>query len=146
MKVLLLRDVAGMGNKGQIKEVKEGYALNYMIPNKLAVPADSVIVKNFNTVLKAKKDKEVIQEELAKESLLEIKDKKISIKAKASEKGKLFKSVHGKDVVNAFKENHNIKIDESWLPNISIKEVGESKITIKKFGISIEFVIEVLAE
>jgi large subunit ribosomal protein L9 len=146
MKVLLLKDVPLMGNKGQIKDVKEGYALNYMIPNKLAVLADDVTLKNFKTAVQAKKDKEAVHEELIKEALSSLKGKTVSIKSKASEKGKLFKSVHGKDIVKALKENHNLKIDESWLPTVSIKEVGESSLVIKKSGITAEIKIEVLAE
>lgn len=146
MKVLLLKDVPLMGNKGQIKDVKEGYALNYMIPNKLAVLADDVTLKNFKTAVQAKKDKEAVHEELIKEVLSSLKGKTVSIKSKASEKGKLFKSIHGKDIVKALKENHNIKIDESWLPTVSIKEVGESSLVIKKSGITAEIKIEVLAE
>jgi len=146
MKVLLLKDVPLMGNKGQIKDVKEGYALNYMIPNKLAVLADDVTLKNFKTAVQAKKDKEAVHEELIKEVLSSLKGKTVSIKTKASEKGKLFKSIHGKDIVNALKENHNIKIDESWLPTVSIKEVGESSLVIKKSGVTAEIKIEVLGE
>jgi large subunit ribosomal protein L9 len=147
MKVLLIRDVGGMGNKGQIKDVKEGYALNYMIPNKLAVLADTVTVKNFNSSVQAKKDKDALHEELVKKSLLEIKGKSVVIKAKASEKGKLFKSIHGEDVAKAFEAEHQIKIDGTWLPkNFAIKEVGESTIIIEKVGLKVEVIIKVEAE
>jgi large subunit ribosomal protein L9 len=147
MKVLLLKDVSGIGNKGQIKEVKEGYALNLMIPNKLAVAADAVTVKNFTTAQQNKKDREAVHEELIKKTLLEIKGKSVTIKAKASEKGKLFKSVHGDDVAKAFEAEHKIKIDGSWLPkNFSLKEVGESTITIDKGGLKVEIIIKVQAE
>lgn len=147
MKVLLLKDVPGIGNKGQIKEVKEGYALNLMIPRKLAVPADTVTVKNFNTAVQAKKDKEAVHEELIKKSLLEIKDKTVLVKAKASEKGKLFKSIHGEEVAKAFELEHKIKIDGSWLPkNFSIKEVGESTVSIDKLGLRVDFFVKVEAE
>lgn len=147
MKVLLLKDVPGIGNKGQIKEVKEGYALNLMIPRKLAVPADTVTVKNFNTAVQAKKDKEAVHEELTKKSLLEIKGKTVVIKAKASEKGKLFKSIHGEEVAKAFEAEYQVKIDGSWFPkNFSIKEVGESNVSIEKFGLKVEFIVKVEAE
>lgn len=147
MKVLLLRDVSGMGNKGQIKEVKEGYALNYMIPNKLAVPADTVTVKNFNVAVQAKKDKDALHDELIKKTLLEIKGKSVIIKAKASDKGKLFKSIHGEDVAKAFQSEYQAKIDGTWLPkNFAIKEVGESTINIEKVGLKVEIRVIVQAE
>jgi large subunit ribosomal protein L9 len=147
MKVLLLKDVAGIGNKGQIKEVKQGYALNHMIPRKLAVPADSATVKNFNVAAQAKKDKEAIHEELVKKTLLEIKGKNLIVKAKASEKGKLFKSVHAGDVAKAFEAEYHVKMDDSWLPkNFSIKEVGESSVSVEKFGLKVEFIVKVEAE
>ena len=147
MKILMLRDVAGIGQKGQIKEIKEGHALNYIIPNKLGVLADAVTIKNFNVAEKAKKDREVVHEELIKKTLLEIKGKVLVVKAKASEKGKLFKSVHGGDVAKAFEAEYHVKMDDSWLPkNFSIKEVGESDISIEKFGLKVEFILKVEAE
>jgi large subunit ribosomal protein L9 len=147
MKVLLLKDVPGIGNKGQIKEVKEGYALNLMIPRKLAVSADTVTVKNFNTAVQAKKDREAVHEELIKKTLLEIKGKVVIVKAKASEKGKLFKSIHGEEVAKAFEKEHQIKIDGSWLPkNFSIKEVCELNVLIEKFGLKVDFFVKVEAE
>ena len=147
MKILMLKDVAGIGKKGQIKDIKEGHALNYIIPNKLGVSADAVTIKNFNIAEQAKKDREAIHEELIKKTLLEIKDKTLVVKAKASEKGKLFKSVHGDDVAKAFEAEYHVKMDDSWLPkNFSIKEVGESNISIEKFGLKVEFIVKIEAE
>jgi len=143
----MLKDVAGIGKKGQIKDIKEGHALNYIIPNKLGVSADAVTIKNFNIAEQAKKDREAIHEELIKKTLLEIKDKTLVVKAKASEKGKLFKSVHGDDVAKAFEAEYHVKMDDSWLPkNFSIKEVGESNISIEKFGLKVEFIVKIEAE
>jgi len=147
MKVLMLKDVAGVGQKGQIKEMKDGYVLNFLIPNKLGVLADNATIKNFNINEKAKKDRDAIHEELIKKTLLEIKDKVVIVKAKASEKGKLFKSVHGEEVAKALEAECHVKIDGSWLPkNFSIKEVGESVVSIEKFGLKVTFVLKVEAE
>jgi len=147
MKVLMLKDVAGVGQKGQIKEMKDGYVLNFLIPNKLGVLADNATVKNFNINEQAKKDRDAIHEELIKKTLLEIKGKAIVVKAKASEKGKLFKSVHGDEVAKAFEAEYHVKIDGSWLSkNFSIKEVGESAVSIEKFGLKVEFIVKVEAE
>jgi ribosomal protein L9 len=77
----------------------------------------------------------------------EIKDKVLVVKAKASEKGKLFKSVHGGEVAKAFEAEYHVKMDDSWLPkNFSIKEVGESNVSIEKFGLKVEFILKVEAE
>jgi len=131
MKVLMLKDVPLIGNKGQIKEVKQGYALNYLIPNKLAVLEDQKVVNNFNTQEKAKKDKELIHEELIKKTISEISGREVVIQAKKNDKGKLFKAIHADDIVLAFQKEHNLKIDKNWLPkNLSLKEVGDSKIEI----------------
>jgi len=147
MKILMLKDVAGIGQKGQIKDIKEGHALNYIIPNKLGVLADTVTIKNFNVAEQAKKDREAIHEELIKKTLLEMKDKVVVIKAKASEKGKLFKSVHSEEVSKAFEAEYQVKIDGSWFPkNFSIKEVGESPLVIEKLGLKVGIIIKVVAE
>ena len=143
----MLKDVAGIGQKGQIKDIKEGHALNYIIPNKLGVLADTVTIKNFNVAEQAKKDREAIHEELIKKTLLEMKDKVVVIKAKASEKGKLFKSVHSEEVSKAFEAEYQVKIDGSWFPkNFSIKEVGESPLVIEKLGLKVGIIIKVVAE
>lgn len=142
----MLKDVAGIGQKGQIKDIKEGHALNYIIPNKLGVLADSITIKNFKVAEQAKKDREAVHEELIKKTLLEIKDKVVVIKAKASEKGKLFKSVHGEEVSKAFEAEYQVKIDSSWFPkNFSIKEVGESSLVIEKLGLKVGIIIKVVA-
>jgi len=147
MKVLMLKDVSGIGNRGQIKEVKQGYALNYLLPNKLAILADDKTIKNFQTTEQAKKDKEALHDELAKKNLLEIDDKVVVIKSKASEKGKLFKSIHAEEIAKALELDHGIKINSLWLPkNFAIKEIGESKVVIEKLGLKISFTVRVETE
>ena len=143
----MLKDVSGIGNRGQVKEVKQGYAINYLIPNKLAIAADVKVVNNFNAVLQAKKDREVVHEELAKKTIAEIKGKSVTVKAKASEKGHLFKAVHADDIAKAFASQNQIQIDASWLPkSFSIKEVGQSTVTIEKSGLKADITVYVEAE
>jgi len=147
MKVLMLKDVSGIGNRGQVKEVKQGYAINYLIPNKLAVAADMKVVNNFNAVLQAKKDREIVHEELAKKTISEIKGKSVTVKAKSSEKGHLFKAVHAEEIAKAFASQNQIQIDATWLPKgFSIKEVGQSDVTLKKFGMKADIKIYIEAE
>lgn len=133
MKVLLLKDVAKIGQKGQIVNVKEGYALNFVLPNKLGIKADQKIIKQKeaeearNQSEKAKK-----QAELDK-NLAELKGKSITIKEKANEEGHLFAQVKIKEILEAIKKQHNIQISESLIKiKESIKQVGEYDLGVIK--------------
>lgn len=133
MKVLLLKDVAKIGQKGQIVNVKEGYALNFVLPNKLGIKADQKIIKQKeaeearNQSEKAKK-----QAELDK-NLAELKGKSITIKEKANEQGHLFAQVKIKEILEAIKKQHNIQISESLIKiKESIKQVGEYDLGVIK--------------
>ena len=115
MKVILLEDVKSLGKKGEIVNVNDGYARNFILPKKLGVEATS---KNLND-LKLKKANE---EKIAKEILEEakafaegMKDKSVTVSIKTGEGGKTFGSVSTKEIAAAAKEQLGVDIDKKKL-------------------------------
>jgi large subunit ribosomal protein L9 len=132
MKVIFLHDVPRVGRKYDVKEVNGGYAMNFLLPRKLAVAATAGALSELEI---RKKDiilEREVQEELLLRNLEEIKGKTVTIKAKADEKGHLFSAIHPKDMVEAMKREHRADINEEFIVlEKQIKEVGEFEIPIK---------------
>ncbi|GAK12017.1 50S ribosomal protein L9 [Geomicrobium sp. JSM 1781026] len=131
MKVILNQDVKGQGKKGEVKDVSEGYARNFLLKNNLAVEASSGNLKD----LKAKKqsdDKKVEEERQAAEEMkqkMEATD--IEMTAKAGEGGRLFGAVSTKQINEALK-NKGFKVDKRKIElNDPIRTLGVTKVPIK---------------
>ncbi|KKR42944.1 MAG: 50S ribosomal protein L9 [Parcubacteria group bacterium GW2011_GWF1_40_6] len=131
MKVIFLQDVARVGKRHDIKEINDGYAMNFLFPRKLAELATPKAVSELE---KRKKNIEIereVQEELLLKNLEEIKGKVVHLKAKADEKGHLFSKIHNKDIVNEMKREHHADINEEFIVlEKPIKEIGEHDIPI----------------
>lgn len=125
MKVILKEDVQGSGKKGDIVNVSDGYAKNYLLKRKLAVEATSQALNEINAKKAADAHKIARETEAAQAAANEIKDKMIKILAKAGENGKLFGSVTSKEVADEIKKQLGHDIDKR-------KITLESE--IKKFG------------
>lgn len=132
MKVIFLQDVPMVGKKHDIKEVNSGYAINFLIPRKLAEPATA---KAIALLEKRKKNIEIerkTREDLLIKNLEEIKDKVLYMKAKADEKGHLFSGIHKKEIVEEMKNQHRAEITEEFIVSEKpIKETGEFEIPIE---------------
>ena len=132
MKVIFLQDVPRVGKKYDIKEVNDGFVMNFLIPRKLAELATPSAVANLE---KRKKNIEIereVQTDLLMKNLEEIKGKVITIKGKANEKGSLFKAIHKKEIVEEMKKQNHADINEDFIILLKpIKEVGEFDIPIE---------------
>ena len=131
MKVILLQDLEGKGLSGDIIEVKDGYANNYLIPKGIAIPATKSNIKHINTI-KQHKAKKLERE---REEALKLKEKlqgiTIEIRKQAGEKGKLFGSVTPADIVNALEEK-GFKIDRKrvYMPS-RIRQIGTYEVVLR---------------
>lgn len=146
MQVILNQDVKGQGKKGQLVNVSDGYARNYLLPRGLAKEA----TKSNMNVLKGKAEsleyriKTEIEE--AKSIAERMKEIKVSIKAKAGANGKLFGSVTSKDVAQELTAQHHIKLDKKKfvLPDGGIKTLGVTEVDVKLYtGINGKLRVEV---
>lgn len=132
MKVIFLKDVPRVGKRHDIKEVNDGYAMNFLLPRKLAEPATPKAVAQ----LEERKKKVELEREMEMNLLLnhlkEIKGKTVHISAKADENGHLFSGIKARDIEDALQKQHGAIIGEEFivLPK-PIKEVGEFEIPIE---------------
>jgi large subunit ribosomal protein L9 len=132
MKVILQQEVKKVGKKGDILEVSEGYARNFLLPKGLAVQATST---NLNAVNQQKKSEERKQQQAVDEATLmaaQLSKIEVSIAVKIGEGGKLFGSVTGKDIADALKKYHNIDIDKRKIElKETVKGLGDYEAVIK---------------
>ena len=130
MKVILKEDVHNLGQRGDVIEVKAGYARNYLMPKKLAILFTLKQKKSFDELSRVEKRKIERQKDNLELVLKELKGLNLSLKMKSEEGKKLFGSVTKIDIVNLLEEN-GINIDKKYI-NLSspIKTLGEHKIDI----------------
>jgi len=134
MKVILQQDVKGQGKKGQMVEVSDGYARNFLLPKKLAVEASSSNVNLLNQKKQAEADKK--NKELAQAKMLaeKINNATVIIKAKSGENGKLFGSITGKDITDHLKRQAGIDLDKRKIGlDESIKSLGEIEVDVRLY-------------
>jgi large subunit ribosomal protein L9 len=132
MKVILLKDVKGLGKIGEIKDVADGYARNYLIKNKIALEATEGNIKFVKSHLEELKKKNERKFENAKELKEALEGIVVKIKAKAGDNGRLFGAVTSEDIVEAIKAQHNIDLDKKTIDLESpIKTVGSHLVDVK---------------
>lgn len=131
MRVIFLQDVPRVGKRHDIKEVNDGYAMNFLLPRKLAEMATLKAVAELEKRMKNLAIEREVQEDLLMKNLEEIKDKVVIIKARADEKGHLFSGIKNKEIVEEMHKQHHADIAEEFIAlEKPIKEVGEFNIPI----------------
>ncbi|OGI60185.1 50S ribosomal protein L9 [Candidatus Nomurabacteria bacterium RIFCSPHIGHO2_01_FULL_37_25] len=132
MRVIFLKDVPRVGRKYDIKEVNDGYAMNFLFSRKLAVVATPKAVAELEMKKKEIIIEREVQEDLLMKNLEEIKDKAVIIKCKTNDQGHLFSAIHKKEILDEMSKRHHIEINEEFIIlEKPIKEVGEFKIPIE---------------
>ena len=132
MKVILQQDVKGQGKKGQLVEVSEGYARNFLLPRKLAIEATTDAINTLNLKEKARKAEEARQKAEAEEISKKLKDCPVKLTAKAGNGGKLFGAVTTKEIAEGLKKQHNIDIPKQKLVlDEPIKSFGTYQVKAK---------------
>lgn len=132
MKVILLQDVKSLGKKGEIVNVNDGYARNFILPKKLGVEANN---KNMNELkLQKKKEEKIAQENLdaAKEMKAALEAGKVELSIKVGEGGRTFGSVSSKEIAAAVKEQMGIEADKKKIQlKETIKTLGTHLVPVK---------------
>lgn len=135
MRIIFLQDVPRVGKKYDVKEVNDGYAMNFLLPRKLAEMATPKAVATLEMHKRKLVVESKVQEDLLIKNLEEIKGKIVLVKGKANEKGSLFKSIHKKEIVEEMHKQHHADISEEFIVlEKPIKEVGEFEIPIEIKG------------
>lgn len=132
MKIILQQDEKKLGKKGDLVEVSEGYARNYILPKKIGVEATPANMNDLK--LKKANDEKIAREQLeaAKELAAQLEEKIVEVKIKAGEGGKTFGSVSAKEISGALKEQYGIDVDKKklQLPE-ALKNLGSYEVAVK---------------
>lgn len=132
MKIILQQDEKKLGKKGDLVEVSEGYARNYILPKKIGVEATPANMNDLK--LKKANDEKVAREQLeaAKELAAQLEEKIVEVKIKTGEGGKTFGSVSAKEISGALKEQYGIDVDKKklQLPE-ALKNLGSYEVAVR---------------
>ena len=142
MKVILLADVKGHGKKGELCNVSDGYARNFLFPKKLAVEADNTDLNELRNREESAAHHKQEEINAAKNTAQLLDGKSVKIKAKAGSNGKLFGSVTSKEIAAEIEKSLKIKIDRKKMQVADIKNFGEYTAEIKLYqGISAKITV-----
>ena len=132
MKVILQQDVKGQGKKGQMVEVSEGYARNFLLPRKMAIPATTDAINTMNLKEKARKAEEARQKAEAEATAEKLKECMVKLTAKAGNGGRLFGAVTTKEISEGLKAQFSIDIPKQKLVlDEPIKAFGSYQVKAK---------------
>ena len=146
MKVLLKSDVHGCGKAGDIANVSDGYAKNFLIPKGLAVPADSDTINAVNIKKSAQKHRHEVQRQNAKALAADMSRLSVKVYAKCGENGRLFGAITGKEIAAALKAQFDIEVDKKRIGlDEPIKAIGVYTVNAHMFEqTNASFKVEVL--
>lgn len=145
MKVILLQDVRGQGKKGEMINVSDGYARNFLFPRKLAQEATADNVNTMRMNDKAKREKEQRAREEAAALSAKLREMTLSVYAKGGGAGRLFGSVTSQEISDALKEQEGVELDKRKIViDEAIKTVGLYTVKVKLgFGIDAALKVDV---
>lgn len=131
MKVVFLKDVKGKGKKGEIKEVAEGYARNFLIKNGYAKEANNQALSELQGQQRLAEKTAAAELQAAKDLKEKVEALEVTIKAKAGEGGRLFGAVSTKQIADALQKDYGIKIDKRKMESEGIRSLGYTNVPVK---------------
>ena len=132
MKVILLQDVKGKGKKGQLLEVSDGYARNFMLPRKMAIEATPDAVNTMRMNDKATQERIAREKAEAMDTAKKLRELTVVVKAKGGGAGRLFGSITNQEIADALKASNGIALDKRKIViSDPIKNVGTYTVTCK---------------
>jgi len=147
MKVILMTDVATLGQRGETRDVANGYARNFLLPRKLAVEATAANLKNVEHLKRQRAKEEDRALEMAKATAARIEALTLTVTARASDDGRLYGSVSAQDVVE-FLERNQVPVEKRRVQlDEPIKALGEYKVPVRLHGdVTASLTVSVAAE
>ena len=145
MKVILLKDVKGKGKAGDVVNVSDGYARNFLFAKSLAKEATTGNINMLNSQKEKERKQKQAEIEAAQQKAAELKGKEIKLIAKSGDNGKLFGAITSKDIVSELKKKFGLDIDKKKIVMDTIKTVGAYDIELKiypKVSAKIKVIIE----
>ncbi len=146
MKVILLKDISGVGRKHDVKDVSDGHARNFLFPRGFAQEASASRLRQVESLRKTSEEGRRVQKELLLKNLEALKGVRISLSGKANEQGHLFKGIHKEEIVTALHTEARVELlPEHLLLEHPIKAVGEHVVSVAADGKQSSFVLVVTA-
>jgi large subunit ribosomal protein L9 len=147
MRIVLRDDVENLGHKGDIVEVKDGYARNYLVPRGLAIKATAGIVKQAEAMRRTRQQREARDREAAEALAQRLQAQPITVVAHAGAGGKLFGSVTAIDIAAALQAQLGVEVDRRRIEiDEPLKEVGSAEVRIRlEAGVDATATVEVVA-
>lgn len=144
MKVILKQDVKGQGKKGELVTVSDGYARNFLFPRGLAIEADSQAMNELRNREESAAYHKKVEKDAALAAAATLKDKALTIHAKAGNGGRLFGSVTTKEVADALEKQIGVKVDKRKITMNDIKAFGTYTAEVKLYtGVTAEIQVVV---
>ncbi len=145
MKIILLKDVKKLGKAGEIKNVSDGYAKNFLIPRKLAEIATESKIKEIKNLEKIENHRREQEQKKLKEIVEKINERSFTIKVKAGDSGKLFGSLTAEKISSVLKERADVNIDKRKIQMKPIRELGKYDIVVD-FKNDLKAIIHIFVE
>ena len=146
MKVILTKDVKGKGKKDQVLEVPDGYARNYLFPQKLAVPADASALSELRGRSDAEQYRRAEEKKAAEANAARIKDVRLVIHSPSSPDGRLYGAITSKDIAEELARVTGVTVDRRKLEVETIKNHGRYTATVRLHPeVTVSFTVEVEA-
>jgi large subunit ribosomal protein L9 len=134
MKVILMEDVQGKGKAGDIVNVSNGYARNFLFPKKLAAEATSQNLNAAQQKINANKHKKAVEKSNAEDVAKELEGATVEVEGKHGEGGRLFGAITAKEIAAALKDKFGYDIDKKKFTVPTIKELGEYDVNVKVYA------------
>ena len=135
MKVILLEDVKALGKKGEIVNVSDGYARNYLFPRNLAQEATAQNLNSAQVKQEAAAHKKEMEKKNAQEMAKQLENKGVVIKAKCGSTGRLFGAITNAEIAEALNQQTGLELDKKKVVLANpIKELGEYTVTVKLYA------------
>lgn len=133
MKVILLKDIKSVGKKGDVINVSDGYARNFLFPRKLGEEANGNNMRVLNLKKDAERKQKIEETEAAQKLASQLKGKVLKLSAKAGDSGRLFGAVTSKDIANEIKKQFNVNIDKKKVNTETIRQLGNYEVELKLY-------------
>ena len=144
MKVILLQDVKGVGKKDQVVNAADGYARNFLFPQKLAVEATPGAMKGIEKMRQAEAVREAERRAKAMETAGALRGKMINMQVKCGAQGRLYGSITSAEIADQLKAQHGVTIDKRDIKSENIRAVGDVEIEVRLYkDISVKMVVHV---
>ena len=147
MKVIFQQDVKGVGKKGELKNVSDGYARNFLLPKGLAIEATAQAMNDFNNKNAAAAHHKAEELAAAKQQAATLDGKIVKLTAKAGDNGRLFGAVTTKEIAAVLTKEYGFAVDKRKITAPDIKELGSYQIEVKTYnGVTAKMTVAVIPE